>query len=155
MSSVRVGGHTSFYNYSADGYLVGIHYASGLRRAWTYDQMHLVNGSAVYNEDGDLLTSIGLSYNWNGQVIMTTQPHNLTSVFLYDIFETVISATTSRGHRFVEVTSTVSDSTIKSYVFGDQVNSHYFYYLTLSSILNVPPLRFCQQKLGKEMNLKR
>ena len=118
---MTVGDHTSFYNYSADGYLVGIHYASGLRRAWTYDQMHLVNGSAVYNEYGDLLTSIGLSYNWNGQVVMTTQPRNLTSEFLYGIFETVISAKTSRGHRFVEVTSTVSDSTIKSYLFGDQV----------------------------------
>ena len=121
LASVTVGGRTSLYNYSTDGYLVGIHYASGLRRTWTYDKMHLVNGSAMYNKDGDLLASIRLSHNWNRKFIITTQPKNLTFEVVYDTFGRVISATTPKGTRFVEVTSMISDSTIKSYMFGDQV----------------------------------
>ena len=86
--------------------------------------MNLLTGSAIYNEDGDLLASVSLSRNWNGQITMTIQPQNVTTELVYDTSGRVFSATTpgSDGLQFVEITSVVSDSTVKSYMFGDQVS---------------------------------
>ena len=100
-------------------------YASGIRRTWTYNEMNLLTESAIYNEDNDLLASISLTYNWNGRVIMTKQPQNVTTELVYDTSGRVISATIpgSDGLHFVEISSIVSDSMVKSYMFGDQVSS--------------------------------
>ena len=86
--------------------------------------MNLLSGSALYNKENDLLSSIGLTFNWNGRVTMTMQPRNVTTELIYDTSERVISATIlgSGGLKFLEVTSSVSDSTVKSYIFGDQVS---------------------------------
>lgn len=121
---MTIGDHSSTYNYSSSGDLTSTQYASGLRRIWTYDEMNLLSGSALYNKENDLLSSIGLTLNWNGRVTMTMQPRNVTTELIYDTSERVISATIlgSGGLKFLEVTSSVSDSTVKSYIFGDQVS---------------------------------
>lgn len=118
---MTVDGLTSSYDYSSNGDLTAIQYASGLKRIWTYNEMHLITGSAVYNEDDDLLASIDLTLNWNGMITMTLQPQNLTTKLLYDTSGRVISAASLGGPQFVEVASAVTNSVVKSYLFGDQV----------------------------------
>ena len=125
LTSVTVGGRSTLYNYSSGGDLTGVHFASGERRTWTYDEMNLINGTTVYNED-IILASIGLSQNWNGRITMTTQPQNVTAELLYDTTGKVISGTLPGGVRFVEETSVAAGSTVKSYKFGDQVRSYYY-----------------------------
>ena len=115
-------GQISLYNYSSGGDLTAIKYASGLTRIWTYDGINLVNGSALYNENSDLLASISLSHNWNGKVAMITQPQNLSTELLYDTSGRVFSTSTPSGHRFVEITSVTLGSITKSHKFGDQVS---------------------------------
>ena len=119
---MTVDGHSSLYNYSSSGDLSVVHFASGLSRIWTYDEMNLLNGSSVFNADGDVLASIGLSHNWNGRVVLTTKPQNVTIELLYDTSGKVIASASPGDVWFMEVTSVIADSTIKSYMFGDQVS---------------------------------
>ena len=121
LTSVTVGGRSASYNYTSNGDLTGVQFASGERRIWTYDEMNFLNGSTVYNED-NILASIGLSQNWNGRITMTTQPQNVTAELLYDTTGKVISGTLPGGVRLVEETSVAAASTLKSYKFGDQVS---------------------------------
>ena len=88
--------------------------------------MNLLIGSAIYNENDEVLASVSLTHNWNERITMTMQPQNVTTELLYDTSGRVISATIpgSQGLQFVELTSVVSDSTVKSYIFGDQVSVH-------------------------------
>ena len=122
---MTINGRSSLYNYSSNGDLTSIEYASGLRRTWSYDKMNLLSESAMYTVEGDLLASIGLTNYWNGRITMTLQPHNVSTELIYDTSGRVISATTpgSNGVQFTELTSIISDSTIKSYKFGDQVRN--------------------------------
>ena len=121
---MSIGDHSSAYSYSINGDLISIQYASGLRRMWAYDEMHLLSGSAIYNQEDDLLAAIDLTHNWNGRVIMTMQPHNLTTELIYDTSGQVIAQRFGSLH-FVEISSLISDSVVKSYMFGDQVSSSY------------------------------
>ena len=122
LTSVTVDGHSSLYNYSSSGDLTGVRFASGLSRIWTYDEMNLLNGSSVYNEDSDILASISLSHNWNGRITMTTQPQNVTVDLLYDTSGRVIASASPGEVWFMEVSTIAADSTMKSYMFGDQVS---------------------------------
>ena len=122
LTSVTVDGHSSLYNYSSSGDLTGVHFASGLSRIWTYDEMNLLNGSSVFSEDSEVLASVGFSHNWNGRVVMTTQPQNVTVELLYDTSGKVIASASPGEVWFMEVTSVVDDSRMRSYIFGDQVS---------------------------------
>ena len=86
-----------------------------------YDEMHLLSGSAVHNPEDDLLAAIDLTQNWNGRVTMTIRPQNVTTELVYDTLGQVIASMPQSTH-FVEVSTMVSNSVVKSYVFGDQVS---------------------------------
>ena len=125
LTSISIGNHSSAYNYSTHGDLISIQYASGLRRTWTYDEMYLLSGSAIYNQEDDLLAAVSLTHNWNGRMIMTMQPQNVTTELVYDTLGRVIASSpqNSGSSHFVETSTVVSDSVIKSYMFGDQVSA--------------------------------
>lgn len=86
--------------------------------------MHLLSGSAVHNPEDDLLAAIDLAHNWNGRVTITMQPQNVTTELVYDTLGQVIASMpqNSGSTHFVETSTMVSDSVVKSYMFGDQVS---------------------------------
>lgn len=129
LTSISIGNHSSAYNYSTHGDLISIQYASGLRRTWTYDEMYLLSGSTIYNQEDDLLAAIDLTHNWNGRMTMTMQPQNVTTELVYDTLGQVIASLpqNSDSIHFVEMSTVVSDSVIKSYMFGDQVSCKAMY----------------------------
>ncbi len=122
--SIYIGDYSSTYGYSTDGDLINIQYASGLRRKWTYDEMHLLSGSTVINPEDDLLAAIELTRNWNGRVKMMVRPQNVTTELVYDTVGQVIASRpqNSDSTYFMEMSTVVSASVVKSYVFGDQVS---------------------------------
>ena len=122
LTSVAVGNRASSYNYSSSGYLTGILYASGLSRTWSYSENHLVTGTAEYNEDGDLLSSIEVTPRWNGRFRMTTLPQNITTEILYNVNGGTSSFLTPKSPPYVEKISEISPgTTVKTYMYGDQV----------------------------------
>ena len=122
LTSVTVDGQSSMYNYSSSGDLTEVHFASGLRRKWTYNEMGLLNSSSAYNGDV-FLASIGLSRSWNGKITVTTQPQNVTVELMYDTLGRVVSSASPGEVPVKELTSITTDSTVKTYLFGDQVST--------------------------------
>ena len=122
--SISTGDHSSAYGYNTHGDLISIQYASGLRRKWTYDEMHLLSGSAVHNPEEDLLAAIDLTQNWNGRVTMMVRPQNVTTELIYDTLGQVIASLPQNSGNtfFVEMSTVVSASLVKTYMFGDQVS---------------------------------
>ena len=121
LTSVAVGNRMSTYNYSSSGYLTGIQYASGLRRTWSYNELHLVTGTAEYNVEGDLMSSIEVTPRWNGRFKMTAQPQNLTTEILYNVNGGTCSFATPNTLPYVEKTSVIAGTTVKTSIYGDQV----------------------------------
>ena len=122
--SISIGDHSSAYGYNTHGDLTSIQYASGLRRKWTYDEMHLLSGSAVHNPEDELLAAIDLTQNWNGRVTMMVRPQNVTTELIYDTLGQVIASLPQNfgSTYFVEMSTVVSASLVKIYMFGDQVS---------------------------------
>ena len=75
---VAVGEQSASYKYSTEGDLVEVVDATQEQRKFSYDHRGLLIQSAVLSDSGTLVSSVALTYEWNGLVTLSLQPENQT-----------------------------------------------------------------------------
>ena len=75
---VAVGEQSASYKYSTEGDLVEVVDATQEQRKFSYDHRGLLTQSAVLSDSGTLVSSVALTYEWNGLVTLSLQPENQT-----------------------------------------------------------------------------
>ena len=73
-----MGEQSASYKYNTEGDLVEVVDATQEQRKFSYDHRGLLTQSAVLSDSGKLVSSVALTYEWNGLVTLSLQPENQT-----------------------------------------------------------------------------
>jgi len=117
LNSITVGNITTEYTYNDDGDLANINYASGSRQLFQYNSENLLSQSEQYSDQGELISSVTFTHNWNGKLEIALQPQNRTRELFFDLSGEIL-ATLEGGIPLFEVEV---DSSLRKLIFGDQV----------------------------------
>ena len=72
------------FGYTNEGDIGEVQYSTGDRRTFMYNRNHLMSESSSFSPSGDLIVRMILNQDWNGKVLMTVQPSNITAELGYD-----------------------------------------------------------------------
>ena len=73
---VAVGDQSASYRYNAEGDLIAIVEATQEQRSFSYDDRGILVKSAVFSDAGQLVSSVAITYDWNGAIALSLQPEN-------------------------------------------------------------------------------
>ena len=76
--SVTNGDQSVSYSYNEEGDLIQVVEATREQKRFSYDDRGLLVESAVYSDSGTLVSSVTITYEWDGLVTMSLQPENRT-----------------------------------------------------------------------------
>lgn len=78
LMTVTVSDQSAIYSYNEEGDLIEVVEATQERKRFSYDDRGLLVDSAVYSDSDNLVSSVTITYEWNGLVAMSLQPENKT-----------------------------------------------------------------------------
>ena len=122
--SVTIGDQSVSYSYNEEGDLIKVVEATREQRRFSYDDRSLLVESAVFSDSDAIVSSIAITYEWNGRVTMSLQPENRTLGTYVDPQGRPKSfSSTPDSPPIVQIDLPTSDG--RMLMAGDQV-SHFF-----------------------------
>ena len=82
--TVSVSDQSASYGYNKEGDLIEVVEATQERTRFSYDDRSLLVETADFSESGQLVSSVAITYDWNGLVTMNLQPENRSIVTYID-----------------------------------------------------------------------
>ena len=124
--TVAVGDQSASYRYNEEGDLIAIVEATNEQRSFSYDDRDLLVTSAVFSDSGKLVSSITMTYDWNGLVTMNLQPENRTLATYIDPQGRPKSlSSSSNSPPIVQIDLPASDG--RMLVIGNRVSPSFVY----------------------------